>query len=150
MQHLNPQERLSFLKDTFCVIPHGEDKGSTRLLAIGRHTNKDLEEGVLGRINTWLNGSSSHMKKVDSKTEVSLDYKSSSHFSFSFEFKPEMDKDILQALASALGVTMQRLFKIRLYQLYEETDLSTICLKNLFLNSRRVFKQLLMSFKKNM
>lgn len=58
-----PQEQLSFLKDMSWIIPREENIEVTRLLAIGKRTNKDLDKGILGKMNTRLNGSSSHVKQ---------------------------------------------------------------------------------------
>ena len=76
------------------------------------HTNTDSVKGIQRRTSTWLNGSSSHIKNADSKAGVSLDNKSSMHFSFDFECIMEMDKYMLKGLASTFGVAMQQPEKI--------------------------------------
>ena len=43
------------------------------------------------------------MENVDSKTQVSLDNNSPTHFSFDFEYFIKMNKDVLKGLASTLG-----------------------------------------------
>lgn len=84
MHDLNPQAQLSFLKNMFHIISHKEDTKVTRQLFVSMNTNKDSEKRIPGKMSTWLNSSSSQMKIADSKSEVSLDNKSPSHFSFEF------------------------------------------------------------------
>lgn len=112
MNDLNSQEQLSFPKNMACIIPRGEDKEATRVLGVIEHTNTDSVKGIPRRTSTWLNGSSSHIKNADSKARVSLDNKSSMHFSFDFECIMKMDKYMLKGLASTFGVAMQQPEKI--------------------------------------
>jgi hypothetical protein len=44
----------------------------------------------------WLNGSSSHMKNVDSKSGIYLDKKSPPYFSFDFKSFMKTDKNALK------------------------------------------------------
>jgi hypothetical protein len=58
------------------ITSHGEIE-VTWPSVIDETPNKDLEKEIPGKIST---GSSSHMKNADSKSGVSLDNKSTSHF----------------------------------------------------------------------
>ena len=98
MQHLNPWEQLSFLKDMSQIISRREDREFIGLLAIGKQTNKDLEKEILRKINTQLNGTSLHMGNTYFKVGVSLDDKS-----FDFEYVMEMDKDMLKGVGFHFG-----------------------------------------------
>lgn len=99
MQNLNTPAQLTVIKNAYGIILHGENIEVTWVPIVGEQTHKDLEKGnsINKKSNTLLNGSSSYIKNVECKIEISLDNKLLSHFILFWIYYEKWTKTLLRA-----------------------------------------------------